>query len=142
MRQSWHKWRAQLQPHSHRRDLPANSRSFLMVITQETTQPLATLHRLLTMRFHDPTEQQDVGLPLMIPLGMVMLDVSAQRPPQGALTKENDLRQTLVLYRLDPAFSIRIQVRTAGRQGERLDPPDSIIARKEMVYFVSRSCRR
>jgi hypothetical protein len=40
----------------------------------------------------DPTEQQDVGLPLMIPLGMVMLDVFAQRPPQGALTKENDLR--------------------------------------------------
>jgi hypothetical protein len=36
----------------------------------------------------------------MIPLGMVMLDVFAQRPPQGALTKENDLRQTLVLYRV------------------------------------------
>src|SRR5665647_3110712 len=56
------------------RDLPANSRSLLMVITQETTQPLATLHRLLTTRFRYPTEQQDVGLPLMIPLGMVMLD--------------------------------------------------------------------
>src|SRR5450759_1793055 len=93
-----------------------------MVITQETTQPPATLHRLLTTRLRDPTEQQDVGLPLMIPLGMVMLDVFAQRPPQGALTKENDLRQTVVLYRLDPAFSIRIQVRTAGRQGEHLDP--------------------
>jgi hypothetical protein len=53
----------------------------LMVITQETTQPLATLHRLLTTRLRDPTEQQDVGLPLMIPLGMVMLDVFAQRPP-------------------------------------------------------------
>src|SRR5450756_2977338 len=37
-------------------------------------------------------QQQDVGLPLMIPLNMVMLDVFAQRPPQGALTKENDLR--------------------------------------------------
>src|SRR5665811_234431 len=69
------------------RALPANSRSLLMVITQETTQPLATLHRLLTTRLRDPTEQQDVGLPLMIPLGMVMLDVFAQRPPQGALTK-------------------------------------------------------
>src|SRR5450759_5294162 len=31
-----------------------------MVITQETTQPLATLHRLLTTRLRDPTEQQDV----------------------------------------------------------------------------------
>ncbi len=57
------------------RDLPANSRSLVMVITQEPTQPFATLHRLLTTRFRDPTEQQDVGLPLMIPLGMVMLDV-------------------------------------------------------------------
>src|SRR5665647_3677723 len=54
------------------RDLPANSRSFLMVITQETTQPLATLHRPVPTSFRDPTEQQDVGLPLMIPFGMVM----------------------------------------------------------------------
>ena len=33
----------------------------------------------------------------MIPFGVVMLDVFAQRPPQGALAKENDLRQTLVV---------------------------------------------
>src|SRR5450756_1450973 len=107
---------------SHCRDLPANSRSLLMVITQETTQPLATLHRLLTMRLRDPTEQQDVGLPLMIPLGMVMRNIFAQRPPQGALAKENDLRQALVLHRPDPSLSIGIQVRTAGRQCERFDP--------------------
>src|SRR5450756_52 len=113
-----------------------------MVITQEPTQPFATLHRLLTTRFRDPTEQQDVGLPLMIPLGMVMRNIFAQRPPQGALAKENDLRQALVLHRPYPSLSIGIQVRTAGRQCERFDPPDSMIARKEMVYFVSRSCRR
>src|ERR1035437_8650378 len=93
-----------------------------MVITQETTQPLATLHRLLTTRFRDLTEQQDVGLPLMIPLSMVMLDVFAQRSPQGALTKENALRQTLVLYRPDPPLSIGIPVRTAGRQCKRFAP--------------------
>jgi hypothetical protein len=104
------------------RDLPANSRSLLMVIAQEPTQPLATLHRLLTTRFRNPTEQQDVGLPLMIPLGMAMRNIFAQRPPQGALTKENDLRQTLVLHRPDPSLSIGIQVRTAGRQCERFDP--------------------
>src|SRR5665647_1611303 len=104
------------------RDLSANSRSLLMVITQEPTQPFATLHRLLTTRFRDPTEQQDVGLPLMSALSMVMRNIFAQRPPQGALTKENDLRQTLVLYRLDPAFSIGVQVRTSRRQRERLDP--------------------
>ena len=61
-----------------------------MVITQEPTQPLATLHRFITTRFHDPTEQQDVGLPLMIPLSMVMRNIFAQRPPQRALTKENE----------------------------------------------------
>jgi hypothetical protein len=32
----------------------------------------------------------------MIPLGMVMLDVFAQHSPHGALTKKNDLRQTLI----------------------------------------------
>jgi hypothetical protein len=74
------------------RDLPANSRSLLMIITQEPTQSLATLHRPVPTSFRDPTEQQDVGLPLMIPLGMVMLDVFVQRSPQGALTKKNDLR--------------------------------------------------
>src|ERR1035437_5190511 len=57
------------------RDLPANSRSFLMVITQETTQRLATLHRLLTTRLRDPTEQQDFGLAVMIPLSMVMCNI-------------------------------------------------------------------
>src|ERR1039458_3981770 len=84
------------QPRSHRPRLPANSRSFFMVITQEPTQPLATLHRLLTLRFRDPAEQQDVRLPLMIPLSMVMCNIFAQRPPQRALTKENELRQTLL----------------------------------------------
>ena len=61
------------------RDLPANLRSLLMVITQEPTQPLATLHGPVPTSVRDPTEQQDVGLPLMIPLGMVTIDVFAQR---------------------------------------------------------------
>src|SRR5450830_562328 len=99
-----------------------------MVITQEPTQPLATLHRLLTTlhrllttRFRDPAEQQDVGLALMIPLGMVMHNIFVQRPPQRALTKENELRQTLLLHRSHPALSIGVQVRTSRRQRERLD---------------------
>src|SRR5450830_1344740 len=104
------------------RDLPANSRSLVMVITQEPTQPFATLHRLLTTRFRDPTEQQDVGLPLMIPLSMVMRNIFGEGPPQGALTKENDLRQTLLLHRSHPALRIGVQIRTVGRQRERFDP--------------------
>src|SRR5450759_1440022 len=38
------------------------------------------------------------------------------------------------------AYAFKFGLR-AGR-GSVLTPPDSIIARKEMVYFVSRSCRR
>ena len=62
-----------------------------MVIAQEPAQPLAALHRFLTMRLRDPTEQQDVRLPLMIPLSMVMRNIFAQRPPQRTFTKENEL---------------------------------------------------
>ena len=92
-----------------------------MVIVQDPTQPLTTLYRLLVTRLRDPTEQQDVGLPLMIPLGMVMRNIFAQGPPQGALTKENDLRQTLLLDRSHPALSVGVQVRASCRQGKRLD---------------------
>jgi hypothetical protein len=60
-------------------------------------------------------------LSLMIPLCMVMRNIFAQRPPQGALTKENELRQTLILHRSHPALSIGVQVRTSRRQRERLD---------------------
>src|ERR1700693_6513682 len=58
----------------------------------------------------------------MIPLGMVMRHILTQRSPQGALTKDNDLRQTLLLDRSHPAFGIGVQVRTSRRQRERLDP--------------------
>jgi len=90
------------------RHFPANSCSLLMVITQEPTQPLATLHRLIPTSFRNPTKQQNVGLSLMIPLGVVVLHVFAQRPPQRALAKENDLGQTLLLHRSHPALRIGV----------------------------------
>jgi len=49
----------------------------LMVITQEPAQPLATLHSSLAVEVCIAREQQDVVLPLMIALSMVMLDVFA-----------------------------------------------------------------
>src|SRR5665811_2457844 len=103
------------------RDSSSCSRRLLMVIVQDPTQPLTTLYRLLVTRLRDPTEQQDVGLPLMIPFGMVMRNIFVQRPPQGALTKENDLRQTLLLHRSHPALSVGVQVRASCRQEKRLD---------------------
>src|SRR5665811_457966 len=89
-----------------------------MVMAQEPTQSLAALHGLLAADVGIPREQQEVVLPLMVPLSMVMLDEFAQGSSQGALTKKNDLRQTLVLDRPDPALRIDIQVRAAGRQHE------------------------
>jgi hypothetical protein len=38
-----------------------------------------------------PRKQQNIGFPLVIPLGMEMVDVVAQRPPQRALAEENHL---------------------------------------------------
>src|SRR5260370_1413715 len=36
-------------------------------------------------------EQQDIALPPMIALNMIMFDIFAQRPPQRALTQQNHL---------------------------------------------------
>jgi hypothetical protein len=44
-----------------------------------------------------PRKQQDVALPLVIPLSMEMVDIVAQRPPQGALAEEDYLGQALLV---------------------------------------------
>ena len=65
-----------------------------MVIAQEPTQSLAALNWLrLAADIRITREQQDVTLALVIPLGMIMLDVFVQRPPQGALAQEDHLGQ-------------------------------------------------
>jgi hypothetical protein len=70
-----------------------------MVITQEPTQSLTALHRSGAAEANITGEQQDVVLPLMIALSMVMLDVFAQGEPQGALAEEDYFGQALLLYR-------------------------------------------
>jgi hypothetical protein len=79
-----------------------------MVITQEPTQSLTALYRPGAVDACIAGEQQDVVLPLMIALSMVMLDVFAQGAPQGALAEEDYLGQALLLYRPDPALRIGI----------------------------------
>ena len=54
-----------------------------MVITQESAESFTTQHRLLAADIRSPREQQDVALPLMIPFGMVTLDIFTQHPTQG-----------------------------------------------------------
>jgi hypothetical protein len=60
-----------------------------MVIAQESAQSLAALNRPVAANVRTPREQQDIALPLMIPLGMEMFDIFAQRSPQRALVKED-----------------------------------------------------
>ena len=83
----------------------ARSRRLLMVITQEPTQSLTALHGPGAVDACIAGEQQDVVLPLMIALSMVMLDGFAQCAPQGALAKEDYLGQALLLHRPNPAQS-------------------------------------
>jgi hypothetical protein len=45
-----------------------------MVKAQEPTQSLAALHRPLAADVRITREQQDVAMPLMIALGMIMFD--------------------------------------------------------------------
>ncbi len=100
----------------------ARSRRPLIVIAQKPTQSLAAPHRPLAVAVHIPRKRQNIALPLVIPLGMEMLDIVAQRPPQGALAEEDYLGQALHLDRPDPAFRIGIQVRAVRRQRERFNP--------------------
>ena len=93
-----------------------------MVIAQEPTKSRAAPHWPLALPIGCPRKQQDVALPLMIPLGMEMFDILAQGSPQGALAKEDQLGQALLLHRPDPALRIGIQVRAARGQHQRLDP--------------------
>src|SRR5438309_11787 len=59
-----------------------------MIITQESAQSLTALNRPVAADVRTPREQQDIALPLVIPLAMVMFDIFAQRSPQRALAKE------------------------------------------------------
>ena len=67
-------------------------------------------------------KQQDVALPLVLSLGMEMVDIVVQRPPQRALAKQDHLRQALLPDRSDPALRVGIQVRAARWQRQRLNP--------------------
>jgi hypothetical protein len=52
-----------------------------MIVAQKPTQSLAAPHWPLALPIRHPWKQQDVALPLVIPLGMEMVDIVAQRPP-------------------------------------------------------------
>ena len=78
-----------------------------MVITQQAAQSLAALNMPVAAGVYTPREQQHIVLPLVIPFGMEMFDIFAQRSPQRALAKEDHLAQALLLHRLDPVQRLR-----------------------------------
>jgi hypothetical protein len=92
-----------------------------MIVAQKPTQSLAAPHKPLAVAARIPRKQQNIALPLVIPLGVEMVNIVAQRPPQRALAEEDHFGQALLLDRPDPAFRIGIQVRAARRQRERFD---------------------
>jgi hypothetical protein len=73
------------------RDLIANSSSVSVVATQEPAQPLAALYGFVTTSFRDLRKQQDVGLPLMISLSVIVRNEVPHRSSQGTFAKENEL---------------------------------------------------
>jgi hypothetical protein len=72
-----------------------------MIIAQKPTQSLAAPHWPLALPIVFSRKQQDIALPLMIPLGMEMVDIVAQRPPQRPLAEEDHLGQAFLLDRPD-----------------------------------------
>jgi hypothetical protein len=61
-----------------------------------------------------PRKQWDVALSLMIPLGMVMLDIFAQRPPQRALAE-----QKIAAFRANVCFTTAWTSGNTGRPSRR-----------------------
>ena len=53
-----------------------------MIVAQEPTQSLAAPHRPLAVPIRGARKQQDVALALVVPFGVEMIDIVAQRPPQ------------------------------------------------------------
>jgi hypothetical protein len=67
-----------------------------MIVAQETSQSLATPHQPLALPSRRP-EQQDVALPLVVPLGVEMGDVFAERQPERPLAEQDHPGQALLL---------------------------------------------
>jgi hypothetical protein len=72
-----------LSPYSQKTHLQraVHLRCLSMVIAQEPAQSIAALNRAVEANVGTPRERQHIALPLVIPLGVVMLDVFGQGPP-------------------------------------------------------------
>src|SRR5215470_2546648 len=62
-------------------------------------------------------KEQDILLPLMISLVMIVLHILLKRMPEGGFPKQDQSRETLLLHRTHPALRTRLQGewRSVGR---------------------------
>jgi len=78
-----------------------------MIEAQKPTQSLVAPHWSLALPIRHSWKQQDVALPLVIPLGVEMVD-NYSAPAARALAEEDHFGQALLLDRPDPALRIGI----------------------------------
>src|SRR5262249_27476721 len=93
-----------------------------VVVLEKTAQAFATLDGCFTtLRQILPTrEQQNVPLPLVIPLTVIMFAEVFQGAPQRAFPEQNEMGQTLALHRAHPSLREGVQIRAARRKPQAL----------------------
>src|ERR1700730_2232572 len=75
-----------------------HSRRLSVVVPQKSAEPLATSDSPRTMPYSNGGKQQDVAFALMIALSVEVRNVFGECSPQGALTEQNQLGQTLLFH--------------------------------------------
>src|SRR5215471_10648647 len=93
-----------------------------VVVLEKTAQAFATLDGCFaTLRLILHTrEQQNVPLPLVIPLTVIMLAEVFHDVAQRAFPKQNEMRKTFAFHRAHPALREGVQIRAARRQSQAL----------------------
>src|SRR5438128_5052346 len=87
------------------------------VVFQEPAEPLTTLHRACPwMLLAGGWKEQDIPLPLMIALVMIMRHILVERMLEGRFPKQDEPRETLLLDRAHPPLRIGIQIRRSRWQ--------------------------
>src|SRR5215831_7420563 len=78
-----------------------------MVVLEQASQSLSALHprTFCRSRIVARCEQQNVPFALVVSLRVIVLNELGNGPPQGTLSKPDQLGQAFFLHRSHPAFS-------------------------------------
>ena len=92
------------------------SRSVAIIVPQHTTEPL-TAFDVANNLTHFVSRFDDLIVePLMVSLGMIMLEESVDSSSQRFLTEEDHSRKRLGFEAVHEPFNVGIQIRTSRRQ--------------------------